>query len=351
MYRHVVFPILKALSIGDAERAHWLTLRAMQTLQSVPFVLRLIACCYEAERYSSSLVINGVRFPNRVGVAAGLDKQAEVIPFLQALGFGFVEIGTVLPKPQTGNPHPRLARIPEWEGLWNWLGFNSEGVEVVADRLANLRHPVHIPIGGSLGKQKETPLDDAAEDYVRVLHAIGPFVNYYTVNISSPNTVGLRRLQGREYIEHLVEKVIRAERERALNQKENPKPVLVKLSPDLTNTELDISLEAVVRSGASGVIGGNTTITPPPGFSPSATFLDEHGQPKGGYSGPFQFARTLAMVRFIRERSTIPIIACGGITSMEKAVRLRDAGANLFQIYTGFVYQGPALVQELRSVG
>lgn len=351
MYKNVLFPILKALSTGDAEQAHTLAIRAIQVLQRTPLVLKLVAFLCEANENPHPVEVFGIKFPNRIGLAAGLDKQAEMLLFLQALGFGFVEVGTVTPNPQVGNPRPRIARIPEYNALWNWLGFNSDGAQVVAERLKNIRSRIHIPIGGSLGKQKETSLDNAVRDYKRVLLDMSYSVDYYTANTSSPNTKGLRRLQGREYLEALIDDVVKTERASAHFRKEKPKPVIAKFAPDLDEKEMSVSTEAAERGGASGIIVGNTTTKPPEGFTPRGIFLDENRIPKGGYSGPWTFGRTLEMVRFVNKHTNLPIIACGGITNSTDACMLYDAGASLLQVLTGFIYQGPMLIRQLRSAG
>ena len=351
MYQKVVFPVLDALSYGDAERAHWLAMHIIQTAQRVPFLLRLVAWwCENVPPRPQAFTIGSVRFPSRVGLAAGLDKQALILPFLQAIGFGFVEIGSVLPRYQLGNARPRLAWLPGFDELWNCMGFNSDGVEVVAKRLAEVRGRIRIPIGISLGKQKETPLEKAVDDYREVLRAVAGDADFYVVNVSSPNTPGLRLLQGPGHLENLIALLVQAEAARAKEIAGRPKPVFVKIAPDLDDEEMDETIGAIVRANASAVVAGNTTTKRRYGFTPTKFFLDAQGQPRGGYSGPRLFDRTLAMTRFIRRYAPeLPILACGGIASGADAVRALDAGANAVEILTGFLRQGPAFVRELRS--
>jgi len=350
MYKNVLFPILKALSIGDNEQAHTLALRAIQVIQVVPGFVHLIALLCEANTDLRHTMVAGIVFPNRIGLAAGLDKQAQMLPFFQALGFGHIEVGTVLPKYQYGNPRVRLARIPTIQALWNCMGFNSDGVEAVAERLKEVRSRIHIPIGGSVGKQKDTPLDEAAKDYVAVQRVIAPYVDYLVGNVSSPNTKDLRFLQGPEYLYKLVNAMVTEERIRALSLGGRPKPVLVKVAPDLTDDELAVTVEAVENAHADGIIAGNTTVKPPLGFWPLDFMVDENKRPKGGYSGPHQFERTLEMVKFIHKWAPqLAIVACGGISNGEDVSRLLDEGADLIQIYTSFIYQGPKVVRQLRS--
>ena len=345
MYANLIRPALFALTRDDPEKAHELMVRAIEGVQHTPFLLQLIELSYESRKHAHPVTIAGIEFPNRIGLAAGLDKQAQLLPFMQAIGFGFVEIGTVLPHAQVGNPRPRLFRLEKGEALCNRMGFNSYGAQAVRERLAKVRPSVRIPIGISLGKQKETELDDAAQDYAAVLDELALFASYYVVNVSSPNTPGLRKLQGRDYLERLVSDVVRTASHSPHLGK--PRPGFVKLAPDLSDAEMEISVEAAIAGGISGFVFGNTSVQPPPNVNRADL---EKNKIYGGFSGPHQFERTRQMVMFARNRTKLPIIACGGITTVERARILRGEGADLIQIYTGLIYQGPKLLQALRSV-
>lgn len=345
MYQSIIRPLLFALSSQDAERAHNLTIRLFELMQR-PSILNAVARHFQPTT-QVPVTIAGITFPHRVGLAAGFDKQARMLPMLQALGFGHVEVGTILPLYQKGNPRPRVFRYPEHEALFNRMGFNSDGVLAVRSRLERVRNSIHIPLGASLSMQKTTPLSEAAQDYVAVLNEIGRFFDYYAVNVSSPNTPGLRELQGGNYLEHLVRAVVDAERARAMREGGREKPIFVKVALDLTEAELDESLDASARGGAQGFIFANTSIRFPPTGFPS-------GQAKemvGGWSAPSNRGRMLQMVR--QARSQYPhhaIIAVTGIGHRGHILQARKAGADLVQIYSSFIYQGPSVVRRLASV-
>ncbi len=343
LYRKVLAPILFALSESDAEKAHDLTIRAMKWLQNDPLLLHLIAWWYCANKNPNPVEVAGIQFPNRVGLAAGFDKHAEILPYLQALGFGFLELGTILPRPQSGNERPRQFRIPEDETLINRNGFNSHGCEVVAGRLRSVRPDIHIPIGISCGKMKDTPLENAAEDYVEVATRIGMFGAYIVINVSSPNTPGLRELQGRAYMEDIVHRVVTCAAK---------KPVFVKISPDLSEAELAVTLEAVTHGGGAGIIVGNTTTDRP--RSRNIPFSNQPSQlykQPGGLSGRWLEKKTLGAITNVRRLAPLlPIIGVGGTYDRESAQRKIDAGASLVQLLTGLVYGGPNLITQCRSI-
>ena len=345
MYKTIIRPLLFALSMNDAEEAHLLAVRAIKTMQKVPAVIHFIAAWYGANHNPRPATVCGIPFPNRVGLEAGFDKQAEMLPFLQALGFGFVEEGTVLPLPQSGQGRPRLFRLPEQNALINRFGFNSDGARMVRRRLSAVRQQIRIPIGISLGKMKDTPLEEAAEDSIKVLQLLRNYGEYHVVNISSPNTPGLRELQGKRYLERLVEEIVGAEQAEASANGENPKPVFVKFAPDLTLPEIDESLEAGIGGGASGFIIGNTTLTRPLWDKDSA-----FAKQAGGLSGEPLYPLTLKKFRYARKKTTLPLMFAGGLMSADRVKEARDSGADLVQLMTGFIYEGPNLVSAARGV-
>lgn len=346
MYEEIIRPILFALSRGDAEKAHELTRRAAAIVQNVPGLLGLVSLAYGNVR--RPVEVAGIRFPNRVGLAAGFDKQATMLPLLQAVGFGFVEIGTVLPRPQKGNDRPRLFRFPQQKALCNRMGFNSDGAVAIASRLAAVHERIRIPIGLSLGKQKETELKRAADDYVEVLNTAGDCVDFFTVNVSSPNTPGLRELQTRDYLENLVRRVVQAERTHAAARLRAARPVLVKLAPDLTEEEAEVAIGAATDAGVSGFICSNTSNQRrPPGITKE--YCEREGV-SGGWSGPHLYFDTIRRITLARSWTKLPLIACGGISSPEHVRIISDAGANLVQVMTSFIYEGPSLVRRLAAV-
>lgn len=342
MYQHLVRPLWFALSKGDPEDAHITAIRLMKRMQRSPRMLGAIERLYRQP--DDPVTIAGVTFRNRIGLAAGFDKQAEVLPFLQALGFGFVEVGSILPFPQQGNPRPRMFRIPKDRALCNRMGFNSEGGSIIAERLQQFAAVKRMPVGGSLGKQAQTELRDAARDCVMVMAQIAPYVDYYVGNVSSPNTPGLRNLQGRGYLEAFVQRLAEAEAKQARLEGRREKPILIKLAPDLHDDDAGEAVEAATRGGALGFINGNTSLMPPPSF-------DRRRNPEvqGGFSGPHLFPGTLNRVRFLRSLTNLPIIACGGIEESEQVESVCAAGADLVQIFTSLIYKGLGIVRRLRS--
>jgi dihydroorotate dehydrogenase len=277
----------------------------------------------------------GLNFPNPVGLAAGFDKNGVALPALAALGFGFVEIGTVTAKPQRGNPRPRIFRYPEQQALINRLGFNNDGADVIAARLGALRRRGRwpgIPVGINIGKSKVTPLEEAAEDYLFSFRLLHEFADYIVLNVSSPNTPGLRSLQERDALEQLL---------RVIHKKNQitRKPVLLKIAPDLSLSDLEQIIAACEQNGIAGIIATNTTLD----HAAIPATLDQ----AGGLSGLPLRERSTALVRAITARSTLPVIASGGITDAASAREKFEAGAQLLQVYTGYVYRGPGLVREI----
>jgi dihydroorotate dehydrogenase len=287
----------------------------------------------------------GITFPNPVGLGAGFDKDARWVDELACLGFGFVEIGTLTPRPQPGNPAPRLFRLPADQGLINRMGFNNGGAEVAAERLKHRKE--RIIIGGNIGKNKDTPNEDAVKDYEAAFRALHDVVDYFVVNVSSPNTPGLRALQDKEPLTALLNRLKNINVTYA-----KPKPILLKIAPDLTDTQLDDIVGIVKDVSLDGIVATNTTIDRS-GLTTPTSEVDTIGA--GGLSGKPLRQRATEVVRYIHELSggTIPIIAVGGIFTAADAIEKLEAGASLVQVYTGFIYEGPgiarAICQELAN--
>jgi dihydroorotate dehydrogenase len=320
-------------------------MKAAKLAQAEPHVLQLIAWWFEASKNPQPTIVAGITFPNKVGLAAGFDKNGEILPFLQALGFGFVEIGTVLPYPQKGNERPRLFRIPGEEVLINRMGFNGEGAVVVARNLERYCRTMTIPVGINFGKMKGTPNEDAVGDYINVWKRLRIYGAYGVANISSPNTPGLRELQGSKYIERFVRELVEAEHDFAGQAGEWQKPMFIKLAPDLSYSELAETIGACESAGASGFIIGNTTLDRPL-KEPHSPFAKE----AGGLSGNPLFHITWNKFRCTRLHTTLPIIFVGGLDSAERVKAVFDEGADLVQLYTGLIYKGPRLISTARSV-
>jgi dihydroorotate dehydrogenase len=328
-YRRLVRPILFSLS---PEAAHHLAIRNLRAISSLPSVLRQLERFQPAPRPKT---IFGLTFPNPIGLAAGFDKNGVAIPAWAALGFGFVEVGTVTAKAQPGNPKPRIFRYPEQEALINRLGFNNDGADVVAARLRTLRERGRwpaIPVGINIGKSKITPIENAVDDYLYSFRLLAPLADYVVLNVSSPNTPGLRTLQEHDALEQLLA-AIRRENETAR------KPVLLKIAPDLSLAELEQIIVACEKRAISGIIATNTTLD----HSAIPSARDQ----TGGLSGGPLREKSTAFVRAVASRTSLPVIASGGITDAASAREKLEAGAQLLQIYTGFVYRGPALLREI----
>lgn len=322
----------------DPERAHRFTFRMLDTAARVPGALALVGA--ERPPKGAAVRVMGLEFPGPVGLAAGMDKDAEHVAALARIGFGHVEIGTVTPLPQPGNDRPRLFRLRTDRALINRMGFNNGGATAAAERLRK-RVP-GIVIGGNIGKNKNTPNEDAVEDYVKCFRALHPVVDYFVVNVSSPNTPGLRALQDKGPLLGILARL------KALSDELGTKPILLKIAPDLTDEQLDDVVAVVKESGIAGIVATNTTIARTGLRTPAAT-LESIGA--GGLSGAPLRERSLAVVRYLRARLPRPfvIIGVGGIDSAEAAMERLDAGADLVQVYTGLVYEGPALLKRINQ--
>jgi len=325
----------------DPERAHNLTVGLLRLAGSLPPVRAFLRRIY-ASRRQRPVEVFGLTFPNHVGLAAGYDKDGLAWRGLTTLGFGHIEVGTVTPLPQAGNAQPRVFRIPTEEAVINRMGFPGRGADFVARQLSPVsRPPSPVILGVNIGKNKDTPNEEAARDYLFLLEKFAPLADYLAVNVSSPNTVGLRRLQAREALEDLLAQLAEARRQSPV-----PRPILVKLAPDLTSAELDDALGAIMDTGMDGVIATNTTIGRDGLRSPV-------GEERGGLSGLPLRRRSTEMVRQIHLRTNgrLPIIGVGGIASPSDAQEKLDAGASLVQVYTGMIYNGPGLAREIVRQG
>ncbi|MET3430394.1 dihydroorotate dehydrogenase [Actinoplanes tereljensis] len=325
VFEKAVRPVLFRIGGGDAEKAHEFTLDRLRRLgERTRSLLRA--------RYATDAPVEvfGVRFPNAVGLAAGVDKNGHALPAWSALGFGFVEVGTVTAKAQPGNDKPRLFRLRGSEAIINRMGFNNAGAAALAARLDALG-PIGVPLGISLGKSKVTPLEEAVEDYLTSYRLLHPYADYIAVNVSSPNTPGLRSLQDKSAIADLLTALA------------GDTPVLVKIAPDLTEPAIAELLEVCLSHGAAGVIATNTTLA----RDGLAAADQPRGAEAGGLSGRPLTEKARKVVHFVHTETggRLPIIGVGGVMSPDDASRLLDAGASLVQLYSGFIYHGPALVR------
>jgi len=325
----------------DPEQAHVLTLLTLRIAGRLPGLTGLIRRILAVDNRSDQTVqAFGLTFPNPVGLAAGYDKDGLAWRGLGALGFGHIEIGTITPMPQRGNPKPRVFRIPEEQAIINRMGFPGDGAEAVYKRLSlRSQHQVQPVLGVNIGKNKDVPNENAAQDYLFLLEKFSPLADYLAVNVSSPNTVGLRRLQARDYLENLLGQL-----ESSRRNHPTPRPILVKLAPDLSDPELDDALEAITRTGMDGVIATNTTTSRDGLTSPLRNEM-------GGLSGAPVTLKSRKMVAEIHHRTggSLPVIGVGGIMTPDDAIRMLDEGAILIQVYTGLIYNGPGLVGDILS--
>lgn len=338
MYRFVIRPIL---FLFDPEAIHHFTFRFIKITFGLPGVRWLVSLFYKTEEISLKRTVFGITFENPIGLAAGFDKDAKLIDELSAFGFGFIEIGTLTPKPQPGNDKPRLFRLQSDSAIINRMGFNNQGVDAAVERLKNRKS--NVVVGGNIGKNKVTANENAFEDYAICLTTLDPFVDYFVVNVSSPNTPGLRALQEKEPLRSLMMNV-----KMLAQQQPKPKPVLLKIAPDLTNEQLDDIIDILKSTQTDGVIATNTTISREALQTP-ATTLQAIGS--GGLSGKPLTDRSTEVIRYLRNGlgPGYPIIGVGGIMTAQDAVEKMQAGANLIQLYTGFIYEGPGLVKEINQ--
>ncbi|MBL0329254.1 MAG: quinone-dependent dihydroorotate dehydrogenase [Bacteroidetes bacterium] len=338
MYKSIIKPIF---FLFEPENIHHIVFKTIKILCKIPGVPSLIRSMYVVDDKRLERKLFGLTFPNPVGLAAGFDKDAKLFDELGYYGFGFIEIGTLTPKAQPGNEKPRMFRLPEDEGLINRMGFNNGGVEEAVIRLKERK--TSIIVGGNIGKNKVTPNEEAVSDYEKCFEALFDYVDYFVVNVSSPNTPGLRELQDKEPLTKLLLRV------KELNaQKKNPKAILLKIAPDLTNEQLDDIIVIVKETKIDGVIATNTTIDRS-NLITAKSKIDAIGA--GGLSGKPLTKRATEVIKYLSQKSnkSFPIIAVGGIHTGEDAIEKLKAGASLVQIYTGFIYEGPGIVKKINK--
>ena len=333
MYKLFIRPFLFSL---DPEKAHHFTFKYLKFIHKIPLVPLLIRKIYNVEHPSLHREVFGLHFKNPIGLAAGLDKDAKLYKELANLGFGFIEIGTITPKPQLGNPKKRLFRLIEDQGIINRMGFNNEGVEAAVKRL---KKNTNVLIGGNIGKNKTTPNEEAVNDYLICFEQLFNYVDYFVVNVSSPNTPNLRTLQEKEPLKQLLSTLQNTN----LTHK-NPKPILLKIAPDLTDEQLLDIIEIVQETHIAGVIATNTTIG-------REGLVSDNQKETGGLSGKPLKNRSTEVIRFLSEKSNhaFPIIGVGGIFSETDALEKLGAGASLIQLYTGFIYEGAGLIKRINK--
>ena len=338
MYKSLIRPILFLI---DPEKIHHFVFNVVKLGGAIPGFRTVLRSFYDFRDKRLEKVLFGITFKNPVGLAAGFDKDARLIDEMACLGFGFIEIGTLTPKPQPGNDKPRLFRLPKDQGLINRMGFNNKGVHVAVSELKKRKS--RIIVGGNIGKNKATPNDKALDDYAFCFNALYDHVDYFVVNVSSPNTPGLRELQEKEPLRRLLSDV------KALSlSKTHSKPVLLKIAPDLSNDQLNDVVEIIKDTKTDGIIATNTTISRD-GLKTDRYVIEKIGN--GGLSGKPLSIRSTEVIRYLRNKlgPHYPIIGVGGIMTPADAVEKLNAGADLIQLYTGFVYEGPGVVKKINK--
>ncbi|UNY98868.1 quinone-dependent dihydroorotate dehydrogenase [Zhouia spongiae] len=333
MYKLLIRPVL---FLFDPEKVHYFTFSAIRTLHKIPGVPAFIRGVFKVEDKRLEREVFGLNFKNPVGLAAGFDKDARLFNEFSNFGFGFIEIGTLTPKPQAGNPKKRLFRLKADSAIINRMGFNNGGVDEAVERLKKNKG---VLIGGNIGKNKVTPNEEAVTDYMVCFEALYDFVDYFVVNVSSPNTPNLRALQDKEPLTLLLNTL-----QELNNKKPVQKPILLKIAPDLTDDQLLDIIDIVKDTGIAGVIATNTTIS-------RDGLVSENKKEAGGLSGKPLTDRSTEVIRFLAEKSNkaFPIIGVGGIHSAQDAIEKLEAGADLVQVYTGFIYQGPKLIKDINK--
>lgn len=334
MYKTLIRPIL---FLFPPEFIHHITFKTLKILFKIPGIFSLVKAQFSVTDKNLERNLFGLTFKNPVGLAAGFDKNAVLFDELAAFGFGFVEIGTVTPKPQPGNPKPRLFRLKKDQALINRMGFNNDGVEAIAERLKHRK--TDIIIGGNIGKNKVTPNEKAVDDYLVCYEKLFEVVDYFVVNVSSPNTPNLRALQDKKPLTAILKAL-----QKANNVKDKPKPILLKIAPDLTDSQLLDIIDIVKETKIAGIIATNTTIS-------REGLLSESKTETGGLSGKPVSNRATEVIKFLADKSdkAFPIIGVGGIHSPKEAQEKLLSGANMVQLFTGFIYQGPKLVKRINK--
>lgn len=342
----MIYPLIRNILFNfDPEAVHYFSMNNLKTACSVPFVKNIIQHNFSVQHPSLEKEVFGLKFKNPVGLGAGFDKNALYLRELEALGFGFIEIGTVTPKPQSGNEKPRLFRLPEDKAIINRMGFNNDGVEAVRKRLEKwsiVNGQSSIIVGGNIGKNKVTANEDAWKDYVICFNELFDVVDYFVVNVSSPNTPGLRALQEKDALQKII-----GELQNINFAKQNRKPLLLKIAPDLTNEQLDDIVALAYETKLDGLVATNTTI--------ERQFKSEKSKAKserigmGGLSGNPVQQRSTTVLKYLHDQlqNQIPLIASGGIFTGADAKEKLNAGASLVQVWTGFIYEGPAIVKNI----
>lgn len=339
MYKLLLRPILFCF---DPEKVHYFTFSLVKFISKIPFVTSIIKAIYVVEDKRLEREVFGLTFKNPVGLAAGFDKDAKLFNELSDFGFGFIEIGTLTPKPQDGNPKKRLFRLKSDSAIINRMGFNNGGVEAAITRLKKNKG---VLIGGNIGKNKITPNEDAIKDYEICFEALFDYVDYFVVNVSSPNTPNLRELQEKEPLTKLLQTLQDLNDQKAVSLSlSNGKPILLKIAPDLTNEQLLDIIDIVNETKIAGVIATNTTIS-------RDGLTSENKVETGGLSGKPLTNRSTEVIKFLSEKSnkSFPIIGVGGIHTADDAIEKLNAGASLVQLYTGFIYEGPQLIKEINK--
>jgi len=333
MYKLLIRPLLFCF---DPEKVHYFTFSLIRFLSKIPLFSIICRSIYEVKDKRLEKEVFGLKFKNPVGLAAGFDKDAKLYNELSNFGFGFIEIGTLTPKPQDGNPKKRLFRLKKDSAIINRMGFNNGGVEEAVERLKKNKS---VLIGGNIGKNKITPNENAVDDYIICFNALYDYVDYFVVNVSSPNTPNLRELQEKEPLTKLLQ-VLQNEN----FKKQKAKPILLKIAPDLTDEQLLDIIDIVNETKIAGVIATNTTIS-------RENLISENKKETGGLSGKPLTSRSTEVIHFLSEKSnkSFPIIGVGGIHSAQDAIDKLNAGASLIQLYTGFIYEGPKLVKEINK--
>jgi dihydroorotate dehydrogenase len=336
MYKYILKPFLFLIS---PEKAHQVTLFLLTNIIRIPFVGFVLRKIYVIKHPKLKRKIWNLEFENPVGLAAGFDKNGAYVDAMSHLGFGFIEIGTVTPVAQSGNPSPRLFRLPADRALINRMGFNNDGIQPLINRLKS-RKKSDIIIGGNIGKNKVTPNENATDDYITCFEYLYDYVDYFAVNVSSPNTPGLRALQEKEPLTRLLMALIQKNAEKKVE-----KPILLKIAPDLSIPQLDDIIDIVTTTGIHGIIATNTTI------DRTHLMTDVTGLGDGGLSGAPLKNKSTEVIRYIHQKAKgkITIIGVGGIESPEDAVEKLNAGASLIQVYSGLVYEGPSLIRRINE--